>query len=75
MMLCDLTDADCKILYEASDTDTRKGFNIIKANRYSNLMTHLFDHKIDPTKLFEHVEKKCADMLVNEMISQVANDG
>lgn len=74
-MLCDLTDADCTILYEGSDTDTRKGFNIIQANRFVNLWTHLFDHNIDPTKLFEYVEKRCADMLVNEMIERVANDG
>lgn len=75
MMLADLTDVDIRLLYEGSDPDDRKKFNILKLNRFQILIEKVESANYDGGEFFDYVEKRMADIQVSDLIAKVANNG
>lgn len=75
MMLCDLSDADVVILHEGSDQQTLLGFNIIKRNRFFNLVEKLDDAKHEGGEVFRYVQQRMAEIYVKDLIEKAASDG
>ena len=70
MMLCDLTDADVILLYQGSDPEIRKNWNVIQVNRFTTLTNMMEQQKLSGAEVFEFVSKRAADLLVTELIDE-----
>lgn len=76
MMLADLTDAEITFLYQGSDPEARKGWNIIQLNRFDGLITKMQAANLNGAVVFDYVERRMAQIAVDEMIAgKAANNG
>lgn len=73
MMLSDLTDADVLLLYQGSDPEVREGWNVIQNNRFTKLVISMESQKMPGKEVFEYVQKRAADLLVTDLITEASN--
>lgn len=72
-MLTDLTDADVLLLYQGSDPEIREGWNVLQNNRFMTLANLMEAQKMTGKEVFDYVQKRAADLLVTDMITEATN--
>jgi len=75
MMLTDLIDAEVALLYQGSDPDERKEWNIIQLNRFNALIEKMQAANLQGVVVFQYVANRMAQIVVDEMIAKAANNG
>lgn len=75
MLLTDLTDEECWLLYEGADPETREGWNVFRVARFEALIEKMDKMNFDPDKCFDYVENRLLDLSAKAQFEAIQGYG